>query len=381
MRSLPIRLAGVKRAHAELYLLLMLLSFATSVTATRLFLQLTGYPQLGSSELHIAHVLWGGLLLFLGVLLPLILANRWAFPASALMGGTGVGLFIDEIGKFITQSNDYFYPFAAPIIYAFFLLTVLVYLRVKRRGKRNTRAELYLALDGLLEVLDRDFERDEQVILLERLSFVAEQADHPNEVHLATALRDLILSDGLEVMPDRPSLWERLRRRLEAYETRYLRKSRLRWLLILGLGIVGLLSALQLLVSLAALFVPDLLREVAIELLATEQRVRGAISLTWYWVRMVLEGLNGTLLLVGSALIVLRRDELGTRLGYYGLLLTLTTVNLLVFYFDQFGTITQALVQFVLLLGVLSYRRRFAIPAQARRAQDTGEMEPEPEGL
>ncbi len=381
MRSLPIRLAGVKRAHAELYLLLMLLSFATSVTATRLFLQLTGYPQLGSSELHIAHVLWGGLLLFLGVLLPLILANRWAFPASALMGGTGVGLFIDEIGKFITQSNDYFYPFAAPIIYAFFLLTVLVYLRVKRRGKRNTRAELYLALDGLLEVLDRDFERDEQVILLERLSFVAEQADHPNEVHLAAALRDLILSDGLEVMPDRPSLWERLRRRLEAYETRYLRKSRLRWLLILGLGIVGLLSALQLLVSLAALFVPDLLREVAIELLATEQRVRGAISLTWYWVRMVLEGLNGTLLLVGSALIVLRRDELGTRLGYYGLLLTLTTVNLLVFYFDQFGTITQALVQFVLLLGVLSYRRRFAIPAQARRAQDTGEMEPEPEGL
>lgn len=381
MRSLPIRLAGVKRAHAELYLLLMLLSFATSVTATRLFLQLTGYPQLGSSELHIAHVLWGGLLLFLGVLLPLILANRWAFPASALMGGTGVGLFIDEIGKFITQSNDYFYPFAAPIIYAFFLLTVLVYLRVKRRGKRNTRAELYLALDGLLEVLDRDFERDEQVILLERLSFVAEQADHPNEVHLAAALRDLILSDGLEVMPDRPSLWERLRRRLEAYETRYLRKSRLRWLLILGLGIVGLLSALQLLVSLAALFVPDLLREVAIELLATEQRVRGAISLTWYWVRMVLEGLNGTLLLVGSALIVLRRDELGTRLGYYGLLLTLTTVNLLVFYFDQFGTITQALVQFVLLLGVLSYRRRFAIPDQARRASDTGEMEPEPEGL
>ncbi len=381
MRSLPTRLAGVKRAHAEVYLLLMLLSFATSVTATRLFLELTGYPQLGSSTLHIAHVLWGGLLLFLGVLLPLILANRWAFPVSAVMGGAGVGLFIDEVGKFITQSNDYFYPFAAPIIYAFFLLTVLVYLRVKRPGERNPRAELYLALDGLLEVLDRDFERDEQVILLERLSFVADQADHPNEVHLATALRDLILSDGLEVVPDRASLWERLRKRVAAYETRYLRKSRLRWLLIAGLGIVGLLSVAQLVTSLAALFVPDLLRQIAIELLATERRVQGAISLTWYLIQMVLEGLSGALLLAGAGLIGLRRDELGTRLGYYGLLLTLTTVNLLVFYFDQFGTIARALAQFGLLLGVLSYRRRFAIPAQARHARDTGEMEPEPEAL
>jgi len=381
MGSLPIRLAGVKRAHAELYLLLMLLSFATSVTATRLFLELTGYPQLGSSELHVAHVLWGGLLLFLGVLLPLILANRWAFPVSALMGGAGVGLFIDEVGKFITQSNDYFYPFAAPIIYAFFLLTVLIYLRVKRPGERNPRAELYLALDGLLEVLDRDFERDEQVILLERLTFVADRADHPNEVRLATALRDLILSDGLEVMPDRASLWERLRKQAAAYETRYLRKSRLRWLLIAGLGIVGLLSVAQLFTSLAALFVPDLLRQIAIELLATERRVQGAISLTWYLIQMVLEGLSGALLLAGAVLITLRRDEIGTRLGYYGLLLTLTTVNLLVFYFDQFGTIARALAQFGLLLGVLSYRRRFAIPAQARHARDTGEMEPEPEAL
>src|SRR5512143_3428729 len=113
----------VKREGAEKYLLVTLLSFGASVTLTRLFLELTGYPQLGGGELHIAHALWGGLLLYIASLLPLILANRWTYMAGAILAGTGVGLFIDEVGKFITQSNNYFYPLAAPIVYAFFLMS------------------------------------------------------------------------------------------------------------------------------------------------------------------------------------------------------------------------------------------------------------------
>jgi hypothetical protein len=36
------------------------------VIVTRLFLALTGYPQIGNSVLHIAHALWGALLLLVG---------------------------------------------------------------------------------------------------------------------------------------------------------------------------------------------------------------------------------------------------------------------------------------------------------------------------
>ena len=36
-----------------------------TVAVTRVYLELTGYPQIGNAELHIAHALWGGLLLFL----------------------------------------------------------------------------------------------------------------------------------------------------------------------------------------------------------------------------------------------------------------------------------------------------------------------------
>jgi len=75
-------------------------------------------------------VLWGGLILFIAALLPLLFTNQWIYTTSAVLSGLGVGLFMDEVGKFITQTNDYFYPPAAPIIYAFFLLVVLIYVDI-----------------------------------------------------------------------------------------------------------------------------------------------------------------------------------------------------------------------------------------------------------
>ena len=124
----------VKREGAERYILISLTCFGLTVAVTRIYLEWAGYPQIGNAELHIAHALWGGLLLFLATLLTLIVANRWAFSLSAVLSGVGVGLFIDEVGKFITQKNDYFFPPAAPIIYSAFLLMVLLFLLVRRRG-------------------------------------------------------------------------------------------------------------------------------------------------------------------------------------------------------------------------------------------------------
>src|SRR5512135_2674095 len=185
----------VKRADAEHYLLIMLLSFAASVILTRIYLQLTGFPQVGRGELHIAHLLWGGLLLFLSSVMLLTWANRWALTLSAVLTGVGVGLFIDEVGKFITKTNDYFYPLAAPIIYGFFLLMVWLYLRLRRPTIRNVRSELSEALEYLSEVVDDDMDASERAEIDESLQAVVTRATTPDQNHLATVLLQFIRRD------------------------------------------------------------------------------------------------------------------------------------------------------------------------------------------
>ena len=133
---------AVRREQAERYLLISLIAFGVTVIGVRVFLQLTGFPQLGNSVLHIAHALWGGLLLFTAALMPLLFLNKWVIEASALLSGIGTGLFIDEVGKFITQTNDYFFPPALPLIYGFFLLTVLIYLYFRRSYANDPRRAL-----------------------------------------------------------------------------------------------------------------------------------------------------------------------------------------------------------------------------------------------
>ena len=130
-------LKPVQRRNAETYIQLSILGLAASVSLTRFILEATGYPQLGNETLHIAHCLYGGVILYVACLIPLIYTNKWAFTLSGALSGVGMGLFIDEVGKFMTQNNDYFFPAAAPIIYGFLLVTVLLYIQVAKRGDPN----------------------------------------------------------------------------------------------------------------------------------------------------------------------------------------------------------------------------------------------------
>lgn len=91
-----------------------------TIMITRAFLAATGYPQIATDTLHVAHVLWGGLILMIAFLL-LLLSNTPNKLLAALLGGIGFGLFIDEVGKFVTQDHDYFYEPAVGLIYISFL--------------------------------------------------------------------------------------------------------------------------------------------------------------------------------------------------------------------------------------------------------------------
>jgi hypothetical protein len=351
----------VKRQDAEHYVLLTLLSFAASVTLTRLFLALSGYPQVTGGELHIAHMLWGGLLLFIAALLPLALANRWVYTAGALLAGAGVGLFIDEVGKFITESNDYFYPAAAPIIYALFLLTVLLYLRIRRPRSRDARSELYRVFDGLQEVLDRDLDPQEYADLKSQLHFIAEQKDRPDLSRLAEELAKFLEAGSLDLVLRTPSLWERFVARLESLQSRRITRRRLKAILVVGLAALCVQTLFDPVVVALTVLLPAS-SSPALPSLMELGYVRGAASLMGFRIQLALEGATGILLLAACVLLLIGRERRAMMFSYLALLMSLTIVDLLVFFYEQFSTIALAMIQFVLLMAVMQYRQRHLAP-------------------
>ena len=352
----------VKREGAERYLQLSLVSFAGSVIATRTFLQLTGYPQLGTSELHIAHVLWGGLLLFIASLLPLLLANRWAYNTGAILSGVGVGLFIDEVGKFITQTNDYFYPPAAPIIYAFFLLIVFLYLRIRRPPDRNPRAELYRILEGLTEVLDRDLDPFERTVLEKRLETIVHRVDDVNLQRLTQALKDYLHEEHIHLSTPEITWMHRVRTRAEPIHVRVVNRKPIRWFLILTLGGMGVLALIEFILLVMAIPAQEGALETLISPLVTSGELRSAQDALWFLVRILLEGVTGAMLIFSGGLFVVGKERQGVQLATITLIIWLTVINLLVFYLDQFGATATTLVQFIVLTVLTYYRRRFLTP-------------------
>jgi hypothetical protein len=123
-------------------------SAVATVLLTRSFLAATGYPQVGNSSLHIAHVLWGGLLLTASLIATLAALSPDTKPIAAVAGGIGFGLFIDEIGKFVTKDVNYFYKPAIAIIYVCFVVLFGVIRWLARRGFGADEAVL-IGLDSL----------------------------------------------------------------------------------------------------------------------------------------------------------------------------------------------------------------------------------------
>ncbi len=130
----------VSNSDAPELIELFLVAGVASVLVIRGALAATGYPQLGGDGLHIAHMLWGGLFMTVALLVLFAALGRVAQRGAAILGGIGFGTFIDELGKFITSDNNYFYEPTIGLIYITFIAIFLVLEAVRRREPGPTEA-------------------------------------------------------------------------------------------------------------------------------------------------------------------------------------------------------------------------------------------------
>ncbi|HEU5432392.1 MAG TPA: hypothetical protein VFU81_12060 [Thermomicrobiales bacterium] len=318
----------VQNTEAHLNFERFIVSAAASLLAVRIYLEATGFPQVGGGGLHIAHMLWGGLLLVVALLSAITLLGRQVRIVAAVVGGAGFGIFIDEIGKFITSDNNYFFRPAIPLIYAIFVLIYLGYLAALDRLRPSPEAALPQAIDliegGVIDGLSHaDWIRARNLLLRSNI-------DHPLTPLLLTAL------DDIEERRDvRQSAASRL---LDALQRRYRWLIRQQWFFLVVLAV----ATVHTLASVA---------DVAVRAATLEHELS-------FWSADVI---RAAAQLVSAAMIVtgVIRWKASSRLTAYrwfkrGVLVSLLAVQVMSFYVAQIAAVWGLLTD-LLLLGSLNF--------------------------
>lgn len=178
-----------------------------SFLTIRIFLILTNYPQIQTENLHIAHMLFGGIFIVMALVISFIFINKEAKFVSSVVGGVGFGAFIDELGKFITKNNNYHYEPAIALIYIVLVIIFLTSRLIEKYFMYTEEEYAVNAAEMIKQALVHDLEVDERSQALRYL----EKADGQNA--LVNILRKTLKE--LETIPNKnPSLFHKARKLL-----------------------------------------------------------------------------------------------------------------------------------------------------------------------
>jgi hypothetical protein len=301
-----------------------LVSGVVTIFVIRFYLKITNYPQLGGANLHIAHMLWGGLFMVIALLLLLSFISRSSMNTAAILGGIGFGGFIDELGKFITRDNNYFFQPTVAIIYVIFVLLYVLSKGLAEYQKASREEYLINALELTKDAVINDLDAQEKSKILAYLR--KSDQDDP----LVKALRAFIHETELVPTPP-PSLWTKSRQAIYSFYKNVVSKPWFTKLLIFVL----LIQSATTIVSTMSLFLPH-------PILTFDETGRIISSL-----------LSAILVLAGLG--TLRTSKiLAYRLFKASVLLSLFLTQFFVFYQDQFYALI-GLSFNILLLIVIDY--------------------------
>jgi hypothetical protein len=330
----PIRL--VRNVELGRLLDTFMVSAIVTILITRLYLELANYPQVGNDVLHIAHLLPGGLLMLLAITVLLGTITRSARDFAALIGGIGFGLFWDELGKFITKDNDYFFEPTAGLIYLSF---ILFYLGIRLAQRRTYTEEDYLAnaIDVAKEGAIKEMDPKEYALARRYLSHVSpEHALYAETAALLNASKPTkkyspLLYDRIVNIARRPFLW-------------LARQAWFRQVLTISLGLYATVSLAAVLYLTVDVLTADGVREA----------LGGGVSRTG--IIATIGSLAATTVIAWGMLAIVRRHKLtGYRRIESGLLINIFVTQVFLFFENQFS----ASVGLVVTIAILSAIRVF----------------------
>ncbi len=334
-----------------------------TILVIRTQLWLTNYPQLGGHGLHIAHMLWGGLAMLVAIVVLLTFINTTARQVGAVLGGIGFGFFIDELGKFLTSDNNYFFKPTAAIMYIFFIGFYLGARALRQRRRWSQPEYLVNALELAKDAATQRMDEDERRRALEFLAR-ADQSD-PAVGPLRTLL------ESVPVRAKRtPWVGQRL---LAGLRNRYYRLCRNRWFVrvVTALFVLWALGTIVEIASAIWTLTAELTHQHEFPLGRPVRSKPGNLDFV-QWANLGSSILSG--LFVFWGLFLLRRSRLAAyEMFERALLVSLFLTQVFVFIETQFGACLGFLLSVLLLVTVrfMQHRER-ELEAGSLAAEERG---------
>lgn len=335
----------VKRKEASELVLNLMISALLTILVTRLWLKLGIYNQIVFGVWHIAHVLWGGLFLLIGLFLSLVFYGKRTLFWSSIFGGIGWGLFIDEIGKYLTRDNNYWFRPAIIFIYISFVLLFLIYRKLEQKKSTDTKAKWYQLFEDMEEITNSDLEKKEKREILKEIKELKMSVESPKTREILLRLETLV--NGIKPKNDKRELdWEKLI--AAGVNTTYNRlfKKRLVFLGLMAYYIWFLFDKMW--DTMMILLNPN--KMMMIQRYYSNYDFFSKADVYMISIKFVLDVMVAVFYLSGLMLWVNKKSLRGITLFQWGLLINIFFASVFKFYFEQFSGVF-SLVLSLLLLG------------------------------
>jgi hypothetical protein len=93
----------------------------------------------------------------------------------------------------------------------------------------------------------------------------------------------------------------------------------------------------------------------------TRGEIRSAIGAIWFFTHFTLQIIVSLLSVLSAGLIITGREKWGVELCIVVVVVSLTMINLLSFFINQFSASFDALIQLLVFLALTHYRRRYLL--------------------
>jgi hypothetical protein len=290
-------------------------------------------------------MLFGGAGMLIALLTSLAFLGPRARGFAAVVGGAGFGTFIDELGKFITSDNDYFFRPTVALIYVIFVLLFIAGERMATETDPTPDERLAQALDVITGAVLEHYPASQQEVATKLLA----NCDPKNP--LVPALQGALVQ--IAAQPDQREWFAQ--RAAQRVTRGYAWLTGQRWFLKLVLVIAGAISLFS-------------LRELTITVLAEPEASDLQVHIDSLNGLLVFANLiSGVLLLIG---LIHLRGSVVTAFRWFrrAVLVSLLVAQPLAFYQEQWTALIGLAINLLLLSAL-----EFAIAQEMKLA---GEPEP-----